>query len=102
MHMRATGAVMILLFLLASTSAAHAYEVSYSSSTPTELSCPTNATLTGQWCYCDVGFKVSGTQCVKDETMPTGTYDIYEDIRATIDLNDDKSCNALNINGTPD
>jgi len=62
--------------------------VTYSKSS--ELTCTDNATLNGNLCYCNLGFKVSGAQCVKDDPPtppPHRCGEIYQDIASAIAFN---------------
>src|SRR4051812_4536570 len=74
--------------------------VTYSAST--DLICPANSTLQDKMCYCNSGFRVGGTACIKDEAMPPGALDIYEDVRVQAAFNDDMSCEQMGIVGTVD
>lgn len=76
--------------------------VTYSPST--ELSCPANSTLKGSLCYCNVGYRIVGNSCIKDEAMPPGQYEIYQDVRSQVDFNSDLkfTCAQLGIVGTID
>jgi len=102
---RLLAVVISILVLFGYAVPALAYDVSYSypsASSTVGLTCPANSSLKGDWCYCNSGFKVSGTQCVKDETMPPGTYEIYDDIRMQVTLNDDMTCNQFGIMSSGD
>ena len=94
------SAAVLLFSIFGISSTATAYTVTYSSE-GTKV-CPANATMQGEQCYCNVGYKVDGTKCVRDEGMPLGKYEIYEDIRMTVTVNDEKNCDQLGMIGSVD
>jgi hypothetical protein len=67
--------------------------VSYSSST--EFSCPDNSYLGGKRCYCNSGYKISGSTCVKDAPAPVAQNEIYDDIFVAASFNTDLACTQL-------
>jgi hypothetical protein len=87
----------VLAFAQQSTTTSAGATVTYAPST--EYTCPANATLNGNLCYCQKGFKVSGTQCVKDEPPPPppapAGNEIYIDIRTAVAFNETLTCSQL-------
>lgn len=87
----------VLAFAQQSTTTSAGATVTYAPST--EYTCPANATLNGNLCYCQKGFKVSGTQCVKDEPPPPppapAGNEIYIDIRTAVAFNETLTCAQL-------
>lgn len=87
----------VLVFAQQSTTTSAGATVTYAPST--EYTCPANATLNGNLCYCQKGFKVSGTQCVKDEPPPAAPApagnEIYVDIRTAVAFNETLTCAQL-------
>ena len=76
--------------------------VTVSYSTNTELSCPANASLGGTKCYCNSGYNVSGSTCVKETPAPVAQNEIYDDINVAASLNSELTCAQLGFTNSID
>lgn len=102
MRLRA-AAILSVLGLLGSAGPALAYDVSYTPiTTPAPLTCPENSTLIATMCYCNVGYNLSGGQCVKTSAPAPAQNEIYEDLLMTITINDTMTCAQLGVVATID